>query len=41
MKAMSRSYFWWPGLDKDIERLAKQCSFCQETRNFPDKAACH
>ena len=23
MKAVSLIYFWWPGLDKDIESLAK------------------
>ena len=35
------SYFWRPGLDKGIERLAKQCPYCQEARNVPEKAACH
>ena len=30
MKTLARSYFWWPGLDKDIEELAKSCTSCQE-----------
>ena len=29
MKGLSRSFFWWPGLDSDIEQLAKRCSGCQ------------
>ncbi len=32
MKALARSYFWWPKLDDDIEALAKSCSKCQEHR---------
>ena len=29
MKAIARSYFWWNGLDKDIENLGKSCQTCQ------------
>lgn len=25
MKSTARSYFWWPGLDKDIGMTAKLC----------------
>jgi len=25
MKAIARSYFWWTGLDKQIEELGKSC----------------
>ncbi|XP_058985915.1 uncharacterized protein K02A2.6 [Musca domestica] len=36
MKAIARSYFWWPGLDKDIEILAKGCEkCCQQSRSPP------
>ncbi|XP_055344840.1 uncharacterized protein K02A2.6-like [Paramacrobiotus metropolitanus] len=39
MKAEARSHFWWPGLDADIERLAKNCPACsmvaKETPKVP------
>lgn len=41
MKAMSRSYFWWPGLDLDIERKVKTCSMCQSNHNSPPRANVH
>ncbi|KAJ0022363.1 hypothetical protein NQD34_009853 [Periophthalmus magnuspinnatus] len=41
MKEMARSYFWWPGLDKQIENMAKSCSSCQKTRNNPPAAPLH
>ena len=30
MKAVAQSYFWYPGLDKDIEECARRCVSCQE-----------
>ncbi|KAG5865080.1 hypothetical protein JTB14_038365 [Gonioctena quinquepunctata] len=41
MKALARSYVWWPGLDADIERLVHGCSVCQGNRNMPPKAVLH
>ncbi|PAA73574.1 hypothetical protein BOX15_Mlig008794g1 [Macrostomum lignano] len=35
MKTLARGYFWWPGLDSEIENLAKACSDCQELQNAP------
>ena len=35
MKSVARSYLWWPGLDKDIENLAKSCSACQAVKRAP------
>ena len=29
MKALARSYVWWPGLDKDIEEMVRSCGTCQ------------
>ena len=29
MKAVARSYVWWPGIGQEIEDLAKSCSGCQ------------
>ena len=28
MKSVAPSFMWWPGLDKDIENLAKSCQSC-------------
>uniref|UniRef100_A0A8C6U8I0 Gypsy retrotransposon integrase-like protein 1 n=2 Tax=Neogobius melanostomus TaxID=47308 RepID=A0A8C6U8I0_9GOBI len=41
MKEMARSYFWWPGLDKQIEHMAMTCSSCHKTRNNPPAAPLH
>ena len=41
MKQLARSYFWWPGLDSDIERLLSQCSVCLAHRSSPKKAPLH
>ncbi|XP_047986521.1 uncharacterized protein K02A2.6-like [Leguminivora glycinivorella] len=36
-KAMARSYFWWPAMDKQIEEMVKSCNVCAENRNMPSK----
>ena len=41
MKAVARSYMWWPGLDGDIERLARSCLACQSVRYTPTVAPLH
>ena len=41
MKAVARSYVWWPGLDKDLEDLVKSCPKCQSCRNQPAAAPLH
>ena len=38
MKAVARSYLWWPGLDKCLEQRAKTCASCQEVKNNPPVA---
>ncbi|GFO14921.1 transposon tf2-9 polyprotein [Plakobranchus ocellatus] len=35
MKNLARSHFWWPGLDKDIEKMAKSCSGCAMSQTDP------
>ncbi len=30
MKALARSYLWWPKLDQDVKRLVKTYCTCQE-----------
>ena len=41
MKAIARSYFWYPGLDKDIEEKASSCVSCQAVKNMPSAAPLH
>ncbi|XP_054832322.1 uncharacterized protein K02A2.6-like, partial [Eublepharis macularius] len=41
MKAMARSYVWWPGMDRTIEELVRTCQPCQETRPAPAQAPVH
>ncbi|KFD51889.1 hypothetical protein M513_07218 [Trichuris suis] len=38
MKALARSYVWWPGIDETIERRVAECSDCQQYRGNPPKA---
>ncbi|KAL6455440.1 hypothetical protein MHYP_G00004880 [Metynnis hypsauchen] len=41
MKEIARSYFWWPGLDRDIEETAKSCAACQKLKNVPQLSPLH
>ena len=41
MKALARSYVWWPGIDKDIEKLVASCEICQINQAMPQKAPVH
>ncbi|XP_016417783.1 uncharacterized protein K02A2.6-like [Sinocyclocheilus rhinocerous] len=41
MKELARSYFWWPGLDGDIEGKARSCPSYQQVRNEPQLAPIH
>ena len=38
MKSYARSYFWWPGMDKEIEELGLSCPECCENRDAPPQA---
>ncbi len=35
MKAFARSIVWWPGLDKEIEGLARRCPECVVVQAIP------
>ena len=41
MKALARSYFWWPRLDTDIETTARSCNVCQQSQKNPATAPLH
>lgn len=41
MKALARSYVWWPNLDQDIEKKVKKCEQCQVHQNAPAEAPLH
>ena len=38
MKQVARSYIWWPGLDGQIEKLAKSCETCLAVKHKPPVA---
>ena len=38
MKTIAHSYFWWGGLDRDIEQLGKSCHSCQANQPNPPVA---
>ncbi|XP_060089380.1 LOW QUALITY PROTEIN: uncharacterized protein K02A2.6-like, partial [Heteronotia binoei] len=38
MKALARSYVWWPGMDSEIEDWVRRCGTCQESRPDPPSA---
>ncbi|KAK3801910.1 hypothetical protein RRG08_028378 [Elysia crispata] len=41
MKALARSYVWWPGLDDDIVQEVRDCLNCQQTQRQSPSAALH
>lgn len=41
MKALARSYVWWPLIDDDIERIARECSACAQLKADPKDAPLH
>ena len=41
MKALARSYIWWPHLDKDLEQECKRCAQCQRSQQTPALAPLH
>ena len=41
MKALARSYVWWPGMDQDIVKEVKRCDKCQSHQRAPAEAPLH
>lgn len=40
-KSLARMYIWWPGINRDIDRLVRQCSSCQQTQKQLPEAPLH
>ena len=41
MKALSKMYVWWPGINVDIEKSVRLCNECQDVRFSPPVALLH
>jgi len=41
MKALARSYVWWPNISGQLEELAKARSECQHNQKMPTKTPLH
>ena len=41
MKAIARSFFWWPKLDEDIASIASNCHTCNQFSRLPRKEEIH
>ena len=41
MKLLARSYCWWPGIDQDIQKLAKSCTACLSVAPTPAVSSLH
>lgn len=41
MKQLARRYVYWPGIDKDIERLVRECENCALIKSNPAEAPVH
>ena len=41
MKALARSFVWWPGMDSTIKDCVRNCSACQDHRASPSRAPLH
>ena len=41
MKALARSYFWWPKLDSELELVIRTCPECQENQKSPTPVPMH
>ena len=41
VKSLTRIHVWWPGINQNIEELAKNCPSCQQFRNRPPPTTLH
>ncbi|KRZ27238.1 Uncharacterized protein T4C_3993 [Trichinella pseudospiralis] len=41
IKALARSYEWWPRIDNYVEQMVQRYKPCEESRNAPERAPVH
>lgn len=41
MKALARSYVWWPGIDSQLEQQVRSCPSCQQSQHSPVASPIH
>ena len=41
MKALARSYVWWPNMDEQIEQIVRGCIQCEQNKKMPASAPIH
>ncbi len=41
IKALARSFVWWPGMDAELETKVRRCEQCQLHQKMPAKAPLH
>ena len=41
MKALARSYVWWPGINEEIGDVVRHCEICQKNQSNPVSAPVH
>ena len=41
MKALARTHVWWPGIDAEIEQLARKCTACDLESKDPARVHLH
>ena len=41
MKALARSYVWWPSINKDLEDVAHKCEDCQQNHKEDQRTPLH
>ena len=41
MKSLARGLVWWPGINKEIEKVAQSCKGCRESKQSPKLTLLH
>ncbi|UYV66040.1 K02A2.6-like [Cordylochernes scorpioides] len=41
MKSLARNFIWWPGMDREIEEIARSCKECETNKHTPKSESVH